>query len=214
MNKDNFDIDFRMQDGQKGVTFCRSSMDLAGVQQAREAIDDLINYLLDGETGKQAPADPEPCTPCEPTQPECGRCEYAEEPQGTAAEFDRQLEAVADVIARQPYPKPSHDETSTGQITTGRPVKGLLYLHCGCCKACFRTFLKAPRGSYMCRCGNVIPLVSDRLAHFDYTCPACGQHNYGNTNCEDGSLEVSCVCGQEITLAWDKAHKQYQQKEV
>ena len=86
-------------------------------------------------------------------------------------------------------------------------TRGLLKLRCKSCGDNFGTFLKYPRTEYTCKCGNPIPL--DWLGKFEYDCPECGKHIFGQTNIEDASVVHKCVCGAEQNLDWNSKARAY-----
>ncbi|MGN0706597.1 MAG: hypothetical protein ACI4JC_01175 [Faecalibacterium sp.] len=86
-------------------------------------------------------------------------------------------------------------------------TKGILKLHCKSCGDTFGAFLKEPKTEYTCRCGNKIPL--DWLGRFEFDCPECGKHTFGQTNIEDATLEFKCICGADHSLEWNSKSKAY-----
>lgn len=87
-------------------------------------------------------------------------------------------------------------------------IKGAVQLRCHACGNVFGKFLNQRQAACLCRCGQLIDLTGP-LARYSYTCPSCGKYGYGRTNLEDAEINVRCVCGENLTLRWNPAGREY-----
>lgn len=95
---------------------------------------------------------------------------------------------------RRPYSRPDS-------------YSGNAYLFCKGCGRGFGIFLRGQRTEIFCKQGHQIPLTD--LARFRYKCPCCEKLRSGWTNSQDASIELTCTCGNPITLTWNKKAREY-----
>ena len=142
---------------------------------------------------------------------------------GTTLDLDPESQAPIDPTASPEWKNPAdrlntakaeveiRPTTASGPAPAIRPRKkprGAMFLQCPECGRRFGTFLKEPADAVECRCGHSISL--DNIARYTYTCPCCERTRYGWTNLEDPDITQACVCGNEVSLSWNKAAREYQ----
>lgn len=106
-----------------------------------------------------------------------------------------------------PEPEPKAQPTAT-YADKQSGVKGRLQLNCPECGNAFGTFLHEYQQTINCKCGHAFNLT-DPLASFRFTCPYCRNEGWGKTNSEDAEIAVRCRCGEDLTLEWDAASREY-----
>lgn len=124
---------------------------------------------------------------------------------GTTLDLDPEGQAPA---GPEVQPEAVEAPAITRTRATRKPPRGAMFLQCPECGRRFGTFLKEPADAVECRCGHSISL--DNIARHTYTCPCCERTRYGWTNLEDPDITQACVCGNEVSLSWNKAAREYQ----
>lgn len=153
------------------------------------------------------PTSPEPV-------PEDGKLHYtpflAEEAgtsntEGSAQPAEAQEpQESADHISTRPTPPGTQDRRPHS-----RPdgYSGNAYLFCKGCGHGFGIFLNGQSSEIFCKQGHQIPLTD--LARFRYKCPCCEKTRSGWTNSQDARIELTCTCGNPVTLTWNKKAHEY-----